>query len=118
MKKIVLLVLLAACFQHLKAQQSAVPVIPDLKLSNGLSSNYFKPKAFNLLTTKPADSVSYNSKDQGIIVVYDNMPVSKISRSNIDHMPIYNPALTGIRYTMLIKKMEANPVETVVKVAP
>ena len=122
MKKIVLLVLLAAGFQQLKAQQSALPAKPDLQLSNGLSnSNYFKPGAFNLLTTKPGvdSTANLSLKDQNNIVVYSNMPVAKISRSNIDHMPIYNPAQPGVKYTMLIKKVEVNPaVVTVTKAAP
>jgi hypothetical protein len=117
MKKIVLLVLLAAGFQQLKAQQLVVPAQLNLQLSNGLTGNYFKPETFNLLAAKP-DSANASREDQNSIVVYSKMPVEKITRSNIDHMPIYNPTASGEKYTMLIKKVVVNPAEPVVAVAP
>jgi hypothetical protein len=38
------------------------------------------------------------------------MPVVKITHSNIDHMPIYNPSVNDMHYQLLIKKVEINPV--------
>ncbi len=118
MKKVLLMMILAAGFQQLKAQQT-FKTVPEMKLSDGLNGNAFKPQTDNLF--KPnADSLSAVKKllNPNAIVVYSKMPVVKITRSNIDHMPIYNPAQSNMHYDMLIKKVEVNPVEPIEKVAP
>src|ERR1700760_4902306 len=103
MKKVLLIVLLAAGFQQLKAQQTLKP-LPDMKLSDGLSGNFFKPKSDDLfnryLKPKPAGSTArflalFNDDK---IIIYSKMPVAKLDYSNIDNMPIYSPAASGVHY--------------------
>lgn len=120
MKKALLIMILAAGFQQLKAQQSVKPM-PDMKLSDGLNGNLFKPQTIKPLapyTGLNPDSASIASQDPNAMMVYSKMPVARISRSNIDHMPVYNPAASGMHYDMLIKKVIVNPVEPAVKAAP
>ncbi|MGN6179540.1 MAG: hypothetical protein ACTHNW_10190 [Mucilaginibacter sp.] len=115
MKKILLVMILAAGFQQLKAQQLLKP-LPDMKLSDGLSGNLFKPKSenplapFNQLNTDSSTHITTPQLDPNAIIVYSNMPVVKIAHSNIDHMPIYNPSASDMHYQILIKKVEVNPV--------
>jgi len=123
MKKVLLMIILAACFQQLKAQQLLKP-LPDMKLSDGLSDNPFKPKSDNPLapftklnTDSPANS-TIPQLDPNVIIVYSNMPVVKITHSNIDHMPIYNPAQSGMHYDMLVKRVEVNPALPAIKTTP
>jgi hypothetical protein len=108
MKKILLGLLLMAASTQLKAQQLA-PLKPDLKLNDGLQ-NLFKPKAFS----SPKDLLLHpKSDDKAIIgtastiVIYSNMPVVKIAST--DRMPILTFNEPGVKYTMLIKKVEINP---------
>lgn len=122
MKKVLLIMILAAGFQQLKAQQLLKP-LPDMKLSDGLSGNLLKPQKNNPLA--PYTKLSSDSAaplpalpDPNAIMVYSRMPVVKISRANIDHMPIYNPAQSDMHYDMLIKRVEVNQAATTVTAAP
>lgn len=123
MKKALLIMILAASFQQLKAQQTLKP-LPDMKLSDGLNGGLFKPKTDNPLAQylKPnLDSVLISGKlqpTQDAIVVYSNMPIVKISKSNIDHMPIYNPSANDMHYQLLVKKVVVNPAEPAAKATP
>jgi hypothetical protein len=114
MKKVLLIIILAAGFQQLKAQQSLKP-LPDMKLSDGLNGNLLEPKTDNQLApfTKLNSDLLTVAKPQlnsNAIIVYSKMPVVKITHSNIDHMPIYNPSVNDMHYQLLIKKVEINPV--------
>lgn len=122
MKKALLIMILAAGFQQLKAQQSVKP-LPDMKLSEGLSGNLLKPKTDNPLApfTKLNSGLLALAAPQlnsNAIIIYSKMPVVKISRSNIDHMPIYNPSVNDMHYDMLIKKVEVNPVLPAIETTP
>jgi len=121
MKKALLIIILAAGFQQLKAQQSLKP-LPDMKLSDGLSNNFFKPKTYNPLAPyiglNPDSARIAARPDQNDIVIYSMMPIAKITYSNIDHMPIYNPCGSDMHYALLIKKVEINPVVPVDKTTP
>jgi hypothetical protein len=37
---------------------------------------------------------------------------ASITQFNVDHLPVYNPAVNNVHYDMLIKKVEVNPVDT------
>jgi len=107
MKRIILGLLLIAASTQLKAQQ-LLKTTPDLKLNNGLQ-NLFKPEATpspKSLLLQPLNVKPANSNN---IIVYSKMPVVKVSST--DRMPI---AVLGsdpnTKYTMLIKKVEINPV--------
>src|ERR1700761_6548258 len=121
MKKALLIIILVACFQQLKAQQS-LKATPDLKLSDGLKGDLFKPKAGNPLapyTSLNPDSVRAASQlFPDAIIIYSKMPVARLTYSNVDHMPLYNPAASGMHYQLLIKKVEVNPAGAVEKTAP
>jgi hypothetical protein len=113
MKKIVLLLLLTAGIQQLKAQTIKPLTTPNLSLSNGLDSNFFKPKTPSPLQQliKPQDSqgnlqtmiasvankrITYSQVDHMPIVnlatdKVEHMPVAHISKINIDHMPVVGP---------------------------
>lgn len=121
MKKVVLIIILAAGFQQLKAQQSLKP-LPDMKLSDGLNINPFKPQNDNPLapyTKLNSDPARISPQtDQNAIVIFSKMPVAKITRTNTDHMPIYNPAQSNMHYDMLIKRVVVNESATTVKAAP
>lgn len=122
MKKVLLIMILAAGFQQLKAQQLLKP-LPDMKLSDGLSGNLFKPQNNNPLAPYAKLNADTAARlpalpDPNAIMVYSRMPVVKISRANIDHMPIYNPAQSDMHYDMLIKRVEVNQDATTVKAAP
>lgn len=112
---------LAAGFQQLKAQQTLKP-LPDMKLSDGLNANLLKPKTVDPLAPfaglNPDSARIALQPVQDAIVVYSKMPVVKIAHSNVDHMPVYNPAQSGMHYDMLIKKVKVNPAATIEKTAP
>ncbi len=121
MKKVLLIIILAACFQQLKAQQMVKP-LPGMKLSDCLTGSLFKPQTGNPLA--PYTSLNpYSARiaaqlNQNAIVVFSKMPVAKLNYSNVDHMPIYNPTASGMHYQMLIKKVEINPAPAVETTAP
>jgi hypothetical protein len=121
MKKVLLILILTACFQQLRAQQFSKPV-PGMKLNDGLNGNLFKPQTANPLapfTSLNPDSARVAAQlVPDAIVVYSNMPVAKVTTSNFDHMPIYNPTANGMHYQLLIKKVEVNPVTAADKTAP
>lgn len=105
MKRIISGLLLIVASTQLKAQQSLKPT-PDLKLNNGLQ-NLFKPET--ILSPKSMLLQSLSVKPANNIIVYSKMPVVKVSGT--DRMPV---AVLGndpdTKYTMLIKKVEINPV--------
>jgi hypothetical protein len=110
MKRILLGLLFIAASTQLKAQQ-LLQLKPDVKLSNGLQ-NYFKPEAAPspkslllqpLNTEKPTQSTNSNN-----IVVYSKMPVVKVAST--DRMPVAVLGDPNTKYTMLVKKVEINPV--------
>ena len=112
MKKIILMLLLAAGFQQLKAQ--SLPAKPFIPLAGGLNT-YLLPQS-NLL--KPLDEFKLDSLsksqfkviDDNYIVIYSPIPV--VNTSNIDRMPVYNPGEPGVKYTMLVKKVTViNPLD-------
>lgn len=114
MKKILLIAVLAAGALQLKAQQTYK--VPELKIPEG---NFFKPDSALSNYKFRVDAVTtFQQPAVNAIVVNSNMPVLKITRSNIDHMPIYNPAQSNMHYDMLIKKVEVNPVAPAETVAP
>lgn len=107
MKRIILGLLLIAVSTQLKAQQ-LLTTTPDLKLNNGLQ-NLFKPEAIpspKSLLLQPMKAKPANANN---IIVYSKMPAVNVSVT--DRMPI---AALGsdpnTKYTMLIKKVEINPV--------
>lgn len=110
MKRIILVLLLIAGFNQLKAQQTLQQRQPDLKLSNGLK-NYFKP---DNTFPSPQTLLSQTKSDDALKIlkladakkgeiVYSRMPVVKLS--GVDHMPIVAPDEKGVKYTMLVKKI-------------
>ena len=106
MKKIIMIVLLTAGLQQVKAQQ-LLQVKPLVTLAGGLDS--FKPETYSLKTLQQPklDSISKTqlmSLNDNAVIVYDRMPT--IKTSNVDRMPIYNPSQPGVKYTMLVKKVE------------
>lgn len=106
MKRIILGLLLIAASTQLKAQQ-LLQTTPDLKLNNGLQ-NLFKPQATpspKSLLLQPLNVKLINSNS---IIVYSKMPVVKVSST--DYMPVAVLGDANTKYTMLIKKVEINPV--------
>jgi hypothetical protein len=90
MKKIILILLLTAGLQQVKAQQSQV------KLNNFVLNSIQQPKPDSL-----SNKVSAINQDN--IVVNDHMPVAKTS--NTDRMPVVTPGAPRVKYTMLVKKV-------------
>jgi hypothetical protein len=122
MKKLLLIVILAAGFQQLKAQ--SLGPLPDMKLNDGLTSPFKLKKSDPLAPydklTAPADSSASNIPailNPNDIVVYSNMPIARLPVSN-DHMPIVNTAQNGMHYDMLVKKVLVNPAPAAGKAAP
>jgi len=106
MKKIIMIVLLAAGLQQVKAQQLS-QVKPLAPLSGGLGS--FKPETYSLKTLQQPrlDSLTKTQLmglDDNAIAVNDRMPMVKTS--NVDRMPVYNPDESGVKYTMLVKRVK------------
>jgi hypothetical protein len=106
MKKIAVFLLLIAASTQLKAQQLLQPQ-PNLKLNDGLQ-NAFKPAT--TLTSQQMLIQAAQAANNTSLTVYSTMPVVKVS--SVDHMPILVPNEQGIKYTMLVKKVEIiNPNE-------
>src|ERR1700744_2063814 len=107
MKRIILGLLLIAASTQLKAQQ-LLPSAPDLKLNNGLQ-NLFKPEAIPSLKSLLLQPLNVKPVNANNIIVYSKMSVVKVTST--DRMPVAVLGDPNTKYTMLIKKVEINPVE-------
>ncbi|WP_157682314.1 hypothetical protein [Mucilaginibacter mallensis] len=107
MKKIIMIVLLAAGLNQAKAQQ-LLQVKPLVPLSGGLN-NYLKPDNAPLLSPlhqpklDSASKTQFMGLDNNAVIVYDRMPTT--NTSNVDRMPIVVPGEPGVKYTMLVEKV-------------
>jgi len=106
MKKIALLFILTAGLSQAKAQQTQLPAKPNLQLNDGLSQNTFKPNISltpQQMLLQPQKSNALNGSSINGESFFSTMPVVKIAST--DHMPILVLGQPGIKYTMLIKKI-------------
>ena len=122
MKKMILVLLLLAGFQQLRAQQ-LLQFNPDCKLLDSL--NNFKPQNSNSLNQlllhpdqlNPLNSLKLTGAGLNNIIMYSNMPVAKLQ--GYDPMPIAKLGEPGMKYTMLVKKVTVmRPGDQVAALAP
>ncbi|SDF67398.1 hypothetical protein SAMN05216464_1249 [Mucilaginibacter pineti] len=111
MKKISLLIILAACIGQLKAQ---IVVVPKLGNKTPEKSYQLKPdSSLSKFIPGIQDNVINGLFDNSISkeTIYSKMPV--IGVSSLDRMPIAKLGEHGMHYTMLIKKYDIiNPNNT------